>query len=81
MNSRLVIVTGASGAVGQCFVDHFLPEDRTTCVAVSRSPMETEAVHCQVDLTDDVAVKQAITQLDLDGIANSLLAFLYLCKR
>jgi NAD(P)-dependent dehydrogenase (short-subunit alcohol dehydrogenase family) len=73
MNSRLIIVTGASGAVGKGFIDHFLQEDNTTCVAVSRSPMETEAVHCQVDLTDDVAVKQAITQLDLEGIADVIL--------
>jgi short-subunit dehydrogenase len=73
MNSRLVIVTGASGAVGNSFVDHFLQEDHTTCVAVSRSPMSTEAVHCQVDLTDDVAVKQAIAKLDLKSISDVIL--------
>ncbi len=73
MNSRLVIVTGASGAVGNSFVEHFLQEKNTTCVAVSRSPMETEAVHCQVDLTDDVAVKQAIAELDLEDISDVIL--------
>lgn len=70
MNSRLVIITGANGAVGNCFVKHFLQEKRTNCVAVSRSPMVTDALHCQVDLLDSKATEQAINQLEFAGFSD-----------
>ncbi len=73
MSSRLVIVTGASGAVGKSFVDHFLKEDETSCVAVSRSPMDTEALHCQADLLDRSSVEEHIAQLDLTNIDDVIL--------
>jgi len=73
MNSRLVIVTGASGAVGNSFIKHFLQEDNTECVAISRSPMETEASHCQADLLDRQSIAQEIAQLDLTSIDDVIL--------
>ncbi|NES82525.1 MAG: SDR family NAD(P)-dependent oxidoreductase [Moorea sp. SIO2B7] len=73
MNDRLVIVTGASGAVGNSFVEHFLQEDNTNCVAVSRSPMETEALHCQADLLDRKSVEREISKLDLANIDDVIL--------
>ena len=59
MNSKLVIITGASSAVGKGFVDHFLPEENTTCVEVSRSPMETEAIVGTADGIDLVNMGQS----------------------
>lgn len=67
MNYRLVIVTGASGAVGNSFIQHFLQADNTNCVAVSRSPMKTEAYHCQADLLDRESVETEIEKLDLSN--------------
>ena len=73
MNAKLVIVTGASGAVGNSFIEHFLQEENTSCVAVSRSPMATEALHCQADLLDRQSVEQHIAQLDLSNIDDVIL--------
>ena len=73
MNYRLVIVTGASGAVGNSFIKHFLQEERTNCVAVSRSPMKTEALHLQADLLDRESVQTEITKLDLTNIDDVIL--------
>ncbi len=73
MSSKLVIVTGASGAVGKSFVDHFLKEDDTRCIAVSRSPMDTKAIHCQADLLDRSSVEEHIAQLDLTNIDDVIL--------
>lgn len=42
MNSRLVIVTEASNAVGKGFLDRFLQEDNTNRVAVSHSGNENK---------------------------------------
>jgi len=73
MNSRLVIVTGASGAVGNSFVEHFLQETNTNCVAISRSQMETTALNCQVDLLDTQATQATINQLELEGVTDAVL--------
>ena len=73
MDSRLVIVTGASGAVGSSFIEHFLQEDNTNCVAVSRSPIETEALHYQADLLDRQSVEEEIAKLDLTDIDDVIL--------
>ena len=73
MNTRLVIVTGASGAVGNSFIEHFLQQDNTECVAVSRSPMKTEALHLQADLLDRESIQREITKLDLTNIDDVIL--------
>ncbi len=73
MNTRLVIVTGASGAVGNSFIEHFLQQDNTECVAFSRTPMETEALNCQADLLDRESVAQEIAKLNLTNIDDVIL--------
>lgn len=73
MNSRLAIVTGASGALGACFVQHFLEEENTQCVALSRSDLDTEALHFKVDLLDKKGVEAAIKQLDLSQFDDVIL--------
>ena len=73
MNTRLVIVTGASGAVWNSFIKHFLQEDNSNCVAVSRSPMETEALHLQADLLNQTSIAREITKLDLGSINDVIL--------
>ncbi|NEO69655.1 SDR family NAD(P)-dependent oxidoreductase [Moorena sp. SIO3H5] len=73
MESRLTIVTGASGALGNSFVEHFIQQENTTCVAISRTPMETDALHCKFDLLDSQAAEQAITNLDLSEVSDVIL--------
>lgn len=73
MNSRLVIVTGASGAVGNSFMQHFLQENNTDCVAVSRSPMKTAAYHCQADLLARESIAEEIEKLNLSNIDDVIL--------
>ena len=73
MNNRLVIVTGASGAVGNSFITHFLQEENTDCVAVSRSPMEIDALHFQVDLLEQKSIEKEMNKLDLANIDDVIL--------
>jgi len=73
MNSRLAIVTGANGALGACFVKHFVEEEQTQCVAMSRSDLETEALHFKVDLLDAKGVSEAIKKIDISEVDDVIL--------
>ncbi|MEC4853908.1 MAG: SDR family NAD(P)-dependent oxidoreductase, partial [Jaaginema sp. PMC 1079.18] len=74
MKTRMAIVTGASGAVGACYVKHFVQEKNTKCVAISRSNLETtEIIQFKVDLLDDIKTREAIEQLDLSEISDLIL--------
>lgn len=65
MTKRLVIVTGANGALGNCYLDYYIQQPNTTCVALSRAPMATAAQHRSVDLLDADATAHAIHSIDL----------------
>ncbi|MDJ0552858.1 MAG: SDR family NAD(P)-dependent oxidoreductase [Microcoleaceae cyanobacterium MO_207.B10] len=74
MNTRLAIVTGAGGAVGSSYLKHFLKQENTKCVALSRSNLEaTEVIQFKVDLLDEKKTREAIEKLDLSGISDLIL--------
>eukprot|EP01126_Amoeba_proteus_P024402 TRINITY_DN245_c0_g1_i2.p1 TRINITY_DN245_c0_g1~~TRINITY_DN245_c0_g1_i2.p1 ORF type:complete len:258 (-),score=52.00 TRINITY_DN245_c0_g1_i2:72-845(-) len=64
----LVLVTGANGAVGKCYLDYYLREPETICVAISRGPMETKAVHFTTDLLDASATRSIVEKLDMSNV-------------
>ena len=69
MNTQLAIVTGAGGAVGSCYLKHFLKQENTKCVALSRSHLETtDVIQFKVDLLDEKRTREAIKQLDLSEV-------------
>lgn len=73
MTKRLVIVAGASGALGYCYLNHYLQQPNTTCVAISRSPMTTKAQHRQADLLNKDAAEQAIRTIELNDYTDVIL--------
>ena len=73
MNNRLVIVTGASGALGHCYVQHFLSEENTTCVAMARSRLETQASYYQINLLNREDSAQIIYGLDFTLFSDVIL--------
>ncbi|NES71281.1 MAG: KR domain-containing protein, partial [Okeania sp. SIO2D1] len=74
MNTRMAIVTGASGAVGACYVKHFVQEKNTKCVALSRSKLEsTKVIQFKVDLLDEKGTREAIEQLDISQVSDLIL--------
>jgi short-subunit dehydrogenase len=73
MSSRLVIVTGASGAVGKSFINHFLKQADTTCIAISRAFIETEATHYQADLHDPIVTETVVNHLNLSKVSDIIL--------
>lgn len=66
---RMVIVTGANGAVGKSYIEYFLSKNDTKSVAISRGDMETNATHYKADLIDPVSTRKVIERLDLRGIS------------
>lgn len=70
---RLVIVTGANGAVGKSYIEHFLQKKDTTCIAISRGFMETKAIHHKTDLMDPVSTRNVIEKLDLSEFSTVFL--------
>ncbi|NEN90413.1 MAG: SDR family NAD(P)-dependent oxidoreductase [Okeania sp. SIO3H1] len=74
MNTRMAIVTGASGAVGACYVKHFVQQNNTKCVALSRSKLEsTKVIQFKVDLLDEKGTREAIEQLDISQVSDLIL--------
>lgn len=74
MKTRLAIVTGASGTVGACYVKHFVQQENTKCVALSRSKLETsEVMQFKVDLLDEKGTREAIEQLDISEVSDLIL--------
>ena len=67
---RLVIITGANGAVGKSYLEHFLQVKDTICIAISRSSMETKANHLRTDLMDHVSTRKVIEELSFSGVSN-----------
>ena len=74
INTRLAIVTGAGGAVGARYLKHFLKQENTKCVALSRSNLETtDVIQFKVDLLDEKRTREAIKQLDLSEVNDLIL--------
>lgn len=67
---RLVIVTGANGAVGKSYIEHFLQSKDTTCIAISRGFMDTKATHCKTDLMDAASTRKVIEGLNLSEVTD-----------
>ena len=70
---RLVIVTGANGAVGRSYIEHFIQEKDTSCIAISRGFMDTKATHYKADLMDPVSTRKAVEQFDLSDVSIAIL--------
>jgi NADP-dependent 3-hydroxy acid dehydrogenase YdfG len=70
---KLVIVTGASGVIGTCYLNYFLTQKNTTCIGISRSALALPVSHLKIDLLNSAAVTRAIQQLDLSAVSQIFL--------
>ncbi|MBS3061012.1 MAG: SDR family oxidoreductase [Candidatus Diapherotrites archaeon] len=68
---RMVIVTGANGALGKAYVDFFEAQPATVCVGISRKAAQTKnpnTTYLQADLSDPRQVEQEMRKLPLSDV-------------
>lgn len=71
---KLVIVSGASGALGQAYLDYFDTAEDTQCVAIARRAVPERGVGSSLvlDLLDASTVRSAVEAMNLEGVSNIL---------
>jgi NADP-dependent 3-hydroxy acid dehydrogenase YdfG len=67
---RLVLVSGASGAVGRAYINLLSDMENTHCIAISRAGAEFDVpnvTQCKADLLDSEATANAVRGISFDG--------------
>lgn len=74
--AKLVIVTGANGALGNSYVNYFSRQPDTRCIAIGRNvPAKqiSKAVFLRADLLQKKQIENEINRLSLEGLQEIIL--------